>query len=182
MKSRWLLLIIMMLPVSVWAQTPANKRWSFGLEQDFLPYATGGYFAAAWAGKDHLRGRVLMARVHKPGFILKKGFTNNRVTAYAITADYFPARNWEGWWLAAGLVYWKNSIQADTRLSTAYYNNTLLNGSLGYNWKLNKHFYIGPWAGMHVRVAGASRVSVDGKEFTPPLLNPEGSIKIGAIF
>jgi len=160
----------------------SHSKWNVGFEQDILPYITGGYFAAAWIGKDHIRSRILVANVHKPDFILKKGFTNNRVTAYAITADYFFKNNWTGWWTGVGIVYWKNSIQSDAKLSTAYYNNTLLNGSIGYNWNFAKHFYLSPWAGLNLRVGGAKHVVVDGKTFDPPLLNPEAALKLGVYF
>jgi hypothetical protein len=181
MIFRPLLLLCILIPEVIFSQKTSNKKINFGLEQDFLPYVTGGYFAGAWVGKDHLRARTILARVHKPNFITKKGFTNNSVTAYAITADYFLKKNWEGWWIASGLVYWKSSIQADSKRSTAHYNNTLINGSLGYNWKFGKRFYLSPWAGMHLRVAGEKHVLVDGKIFIPPLLNPEASLKIGLV-
>ena len=155
---------------------------AIGIEQDILPYLTGGYFLAAWAGQDHLRARAVMASVHKPDWIVADGFTNNQVKAYAILGDYFLKEDWKGWWLGGGFVYWDSSIQSDAQLSTVRYQNVLLNGSVGYSWKFSKHFYVSPWAGMHLRVGGDTDVVVDGKHFTPPLLNPEASVKIGYSF
>jgi hypothetical protein len=155
---------------------------ALGLEQDVLPYVTGGYYFGAWAGKSHIRGRVLVAHVNKPEFIVPSGFTNNIVTAYALVGDYFLKSDWNGWWLSAGIVYWDSSIQRNVKVSTASYQNVLLNGSLGYNWKLGKNFYLSPWAGLHVRVGGATEVLVDGASFTTPLLNPEASLKLGWYF
>jgi hypothetical protein len=152
---------------------------SIGLEQDFLPYATGGYYFGAWAGKSHLRGRALIAHVNKPSFVVPNGFTNNVVTAYAILGDYFLKTNWTGWYIGGGLVLWNSSIQSNQQLSTASYQNMLLNGSVGYNWKFYKNFYLSPWAGMHLRVGGAETVTVDGASFSAPLLTPEASLKIG---
>jgi hypothetical protein len=163
----------------VQAQDSTRKGIIVGLEQDVLPYATGGYFAGVWAGKGHMRVRTIMARVHKPDLIVKENFTNNKVTAYAILGDYFLKEDWKGWWAGAGLVYWKSSIQPDTRLQTVHYENLLLNGSIGYNWKLYRNFYVGPWAGMHLRIGGDKKVTADGKSFVPPLLNPEASVKVG---
>jgi hypothetical protein len=174
--------VILLFYASAFAQVEPSKKITIGIEQDLLPYATGGYFAGFWVGKNHLRTRALMARVHKPDFIIEKGFTNNRVTAYALTLDYFLKERWNGWWAGAGVVNWKSSIQTDLRASTANYNNWLLNGSIGYNIKLYKHFYISPWAGMHIRVAGDKVVEVDHQTFTPPLLNPEASVKVGYYF
>ena len=159
------------------AQAPAH--FTVGIEQDALPYLRGGYFAGVWAGKGHVRGRALLARVHKPDFVLPDGFTNNRTTAYAVLADYFLQQDWKGWWIGGGLVYWDNSIQTDRKIMTANYNNTLLNGSIGYNWKFYRHFYLSPWAGLSLRIGGAQKLTVDNQHFTPPLLNPEASLKLG---
>lgn len=157
----------------------SSSRINAGIEQDLLPYGTGGYFAGLWAGKNHIRGRALIARVHKPDFITKKGFTNNNVTAYALLADYFLKENWKGWWAGSGIVYWKSSIQSDKKANVYNYENWLLNGSIGYNYKIYKNFYVSPWAGMSIRAAGDKSVIVEDKTFTPPLLNPEISVKLG---
>ena len=169
--------------VSVRAQSARGKqKLSIGIEQDLLPYVTGGYYAAAWCGKNHVRGRALVAHVHKPGFITPEGFTNNRVTAYALLVDYFLNTGWKGWWAGAGLVYWDSSIQRTAAGNTAYYGNTLLNGSIGFQWKFYKNFYLCPWAGLHLRVGGAQHVTIDGASFSTPVLNPEASLKAGWYF
>lgn len=178
-RSLLCLALLTFLILGAFAQEPRSGKLSFGIEQDFLPYATGGYYAGAWVGKGHLRVRALTARVHKPDLIVKEGFTNNDVTAYALVGDYFLKEDWKGWWISTGLVRWNSSIQSDARLSTVHYNNTLLNGSIGYNIPFAKHFYLSPWAGMHLRIGGDQHFSVDGKEFTAPLLNPEASLKVG---
>jgi hypothetical protein len=48
--------------------TMSEKKWNFGIELDALPYATGGYFAGAWIGKDQWRTRALLADVNLPDF------------------------------------------------------------------------------------------------------------------
>lgn len=161
------------------AQSP---RLSIGLEQDFLPYATGGYYAAAWVGKSHVRARALVAHVHKPSFIVPSGFTNNVVTAYALLGDYFLKPDFSGWSIGGGLVLWNSSIQSNLQQSTVSYNNTLLNGSLSYTWKFHKNFYLSPWAGLHLKIAGADHVTVDGSSFATPLFTPEASVKVGWYF
>jgi len=164
------------------AQQSPRTKINAGIEQDVLPYVTGGYFAGAWIGKDHIRIRAITAKVHKPGFIIKDGFTNNRVKAYALLGDYFLKSNWKGWWAATGLVYWKNSIQTNARINTAHYNTWLLNGSIGYSFNLGWHFYLSPWSGLHFKIGGDKHVVVDGKLFTPPFVSPEASVKFGAYF
>lgn len=178
-RSLLCLLFTLFITAAASAQETSPDKISFSIEQDFLPYATGGYYAGAWVGKGHLRVRALTARVNKPDIIVKEDFTNNKVTAYALVADYFLHKDWKGWWASTGLVRWNSSIQSDARLSTVYYENYLLNGSIGYDIPFAKNFYLSPWAGMHLRVGGDKHFTVDGREFTAPLLNPEASLKIG---
>ena len=182
MKTALLGFIILLSTYYVHAQDSTRSKWKIGIEQDILPYVTGGYFAAAFAGKDHLRIRALTARVYKPDFAVKDGFTNNNTTAYAVTIDYFLHKNWKGWWIAAGGVYWKNSIQAEQENETAHFDTWLLNGSIGYNITLIKHLYISPWAGLNLKVGGDNSVTVDNTIYSPPALYPEASLKIGIWF
>ncbi|NCU03473.1 MAG: hypothetical protein GXC73_05750, partial [Chitinophagaceae bacterium] len=167
--------LYMLCNFSVQAQS-SSKKIQLGAELDALPYATGGYFAAGWVGKERIRARVLTAGVHMPGFITRDGFTNHHITSYAVIADYFLKDNWKGWWAGAGLVYWKSSIQSDARLQTTGFENYLLNGSIGYNIPLYKKLYLSPWAGLSIRTAGDKNVAVDAKHYTLALLNPEASV------
>jgi hypothetical protein len=179
MIRQFLLAIILLADIHGQGQSPTPGRLNAGVELDLLPYLTGGYFGAAWVGKGHVRARILTANVNKPDVFIPEGFTNNKVTAYAFIGDYFLKENWKGWWAGTGLVYWKSSIQTDAKLSTAHFENWFLNGSLGYNFKLGKSFYVSPWAGLHLRIAGDKEVLVDNKIYYPPLLNPEASVKFG---
>ncbi|HEX4958221.1 MAG TPA: hypothetical protein VFV46_08600 [Lacibacter sp.] len=153
-----------------------------GIEVDVLPYATGGWMVAAWAGKDKWRLRALTATVKKPDITTKKGFSHHRIQAYALVADRFLQTEWKGWWLGGGLVLWNSTIQTDARLQTALFTNYLINGSAGYNLPLTKNLYLSPWAGMSVRAGGDQKVPVDNKHYTLPLLNPEASLKLGLWF
>ncbi|MBL7774449.1 MAG: hypothetical protein JNK89_00515, partial [Saprospiraceae bacterium] len=100
-----------LLPVFLLAQPAESSKWTAGIELDALPYATGGYFAALWAGKGHWRGRLLAAKATKPDFLLPDHYTDNHIRAYALLVDYFPKTNFQGWWLAAGLVAWDAEIR-----------------------------------------------------------------------
>ena len=51
MKIAYLLLILVCFGSTIHAQTIESKKLDAGLELDVLPYATGGYFGAAWMGK-----------------------------------------------------------------------------------------------------------------------------------
>ncbi len=160
----------------------AQQKIKAGIELDALPYITGGYFGAGFIGKGHWRLRALTASVNKPDWSINKNFSNNHVEAYAVVVDRFFKKSWSGWWIGGGLVYWKSKIQTQDKLQTAKFQNSLLNGSLGYNFKLNKHFYLSPWAGMSLRVGGDQKTPLDQTTYTLPLLNPEASLKLGLIF
>ncbi|MFN8264881.1 MAG: hypothetical protein U0T11_02355 [Chitinophagaceae bacterium] len=181
MRKIFLSLVAVLGCFMLMAQTPV-KKVSFGAEVDALPFATGGYLGAVWAGKDHFRIRVLNAEVNKPDWSTTKGFANHHVNAYAVVADYFLKNNWKGWWMGAGLVYWKSSIQTDALLQRARFSNYLLNGSIGYNINLYKQLYLSPWGGLSLRAAGDKNVAVDTKTYTLPFFNPEASLKLGIRF
>jgi hypothetical protein len=184
MKSLSIQITFLICSVAIFSPLVSSCQTPFaiGLEQDFLPYATGGYYGAAWVGKSHVRARLLLAHVNKPSFIVPNGFTNNVVTAYALVGDYFIKSGFSGWYLSGGLVIWNSSIQSTLQQNTTSYQNTLMNGTLGYNWKFHKNFYLSPWAGLHLRLGGADRVTVDGSSFTTPLFTPEASLKLGWYF
>ena len=171
----------MLLPWGPLMAQPESK-WAVGTEQDVLPYLFNGYFGNVWVGKGHWRSRILLARVRKPDFVVKEPFENHVVHAYAITLDYFPSAGWRGWWLSGGLVRWQNSIGVAQSTEKRAFGQWLLNGSVGYNWIFLKRCYAGPWAGLHVSIAGNSSVDVAGYRYTPARLNPEASVKVGCYF
>ena len=182
MKIAYLLLILVCFGSTIHAQTIESKKLGAGLELDVLPYATGGYFGAAWMGKGLWRVRALTAYVKKPDWSTKNGFANHQIHAYALVVDRFLKKDWKGWWAGAGLVYWNSSIQADTKINTATFNNLLAKGSVGYHFTLNKHFYLSPWASLNFKLAGDKNISVDNKIYSLPLINPEASLKLGYRF
>jgi hypothetical protein len=181
-KCFWLMWLMHCWCLCANTQPAENSRWQGGLELDVLPYLTGGYFAAAWAGKGHVRLRGLTAGVNRPDLVTTEGFTNHHIEAWVLVGDYFLKSGWKGWWFGGGPVYWKSKIQTDQEQQTAHFSNWLINGSLGYHFLLGKRFYLSPWCGMSVRVGGDIDVPVDDKAYTLPLLNPEASLKAGVIF
>ena len=163
------------------SQKDTTNKVNFGLEIDALPYATGGYFGAVWVGKNHWRIRALTASVNKPDWSISPDFTNNHINAYAVLIDRFFNKKWSGLWLGGGVVHWNSEIQTNARKETAKFRNNLLNGSLGYNFKIKKRLYLSPWAGMSVKISGNQSTPVDNQNYTLPLFNPEASLKLGVI-
>lgn len=182
MKNIILSLFILFCCGFAHAQLPQTRAIQAGLELDALPYLTGGYFAAGWVGQGHWRARVLHAFVNKPDWTTTKGFTQHQISAYAALIDFFPKKGWRSWWIGAGPVVWKSNIQSDSKIQRIYFDNVLLNGSLGYNLDLGKKFYLSPWGGLSLRVAGDQEIPVDQVLYTLPLINPEVSLKLGFRF
>jgi len=179
MKSIALFLYCLLAVPALAQEKTTAGSFTAGLELDFLPYATGGYFGGIWAGKGHWRGRLLAAKATKPDFLLPDGFSENNIHAYALLADYFLQPDFRGWWLAAGAVYWDNNIRYDADQRSGGYKSYLLSGGAGYNWKFFRNFYLSPWVGLHVRIAGDDTVAFPTTTYQPPRLNPEGSLKVG---
>ncbi|NMH88701.1 hypothetical protein [Flavivirga algicola] len=161
------------------ADNQSVKDISVGFELDALPYITGGYYGSVWVGHNHFRYRAVIAKVETPDFIIKDGFTNNEIKAYAAIVDYFFKSDLEGWWIGTGLEYWDSKIQTDAKLNTSEYNNTVFTIGGGYVWKFYKNFYLNPWLAGHLRIAGDKDVIVDGSTFETQLFTPEISLKIG---
>lgn len=182
MKICLTLILISAWMTALSGQDAPSRAFNAGVELDALPYLTGGYFAAIWAGKDPWRMRILTANVHKPDWSTTKGFVNHHVKAYALVVDRFFQPAWKGWWMGGGLVYWESTIQSEARQQTAEFDNFLLNGSMGYNLQLFQRFYLSPWAGLSVRISGHEKTPVDDRQFRLPFLNPEASLKLGWFF
>jgi hypothetical protein len=160
----------------------AAKHNSIGFELDALPYITGGYYGSVWVGHNQLRYRAVIAKVTAPDFLLPDEFTNNKIQAYAAIADYFFRPDFNKWWIGTGFEYWRGTIQTDARLRTGKYYQTIFTLGGGYVWKFHGNFYLNPWAAFHARIVGDTSVSVEGKEFNPPAVAPEISLKIGWYF
>ncbi len=164
------------------AQDTTKPRWQAGAELDVLPYALGGYFAAGWVGKKQTRIRLLTADVRKPDIVTRSGFTQHRIQAYALVADYFFKPDWKGFWIGGGAVLWNSSIREKNTNVQADFSNYLLNGSAGYHYRFGKRWYLSPWAGISLRVGGDKNVLVGSSRYTLPLFNPEASLKLGIVF
>ena len=174
-----MLMLIGCCPIS---SGQADAKFHVGIEQDLVPYATGGYFASVWLGSGHWKTRLLHVKATKPDFLLADGFTDNVIKAYAIVLDYHLSSFSKGLWLGGGLVRWDATIRSARDGISADYRLHLVHGSLGYHFPLRYHFYISPWAGMHFKVTGPRDVAFSAGNYRIPFLNPEASIKLGWFF
>lgn len=152
---------------------------TIGMELDVLPYISDGFYASAWYGIDHIRLRAIVTNTTVPEFVLSDGYKNNKLKVYAFIADYFFKKNFEGFWLGAGLEYWDSKIEHKNEPNPASYKNTVFTVGGGYVLKIYKNLYLNPWAAFHLIIAGDKKVSVGGNVFKPNVFTPEASLKLG---
>jgi hypothetical protein len=93
--------------------------------------------------------------------------------------DFFPTPSIRGWWLGAGMQYWDATVSLDGALGTGKYSNAVLSVTGGYLLPIWDNLYISPALGVHVRVAGAKEVDVEGNLFTPTTVAPDFFIRLG---
>ena len=136
-------------------------RTTAGFELDVLPYVSGGYYVSGWIGHDRIRVRPVVTKTTLPSFVVQDGFKNADLDVYAVIVDYFPRGGFRGFWVGAGVEYWKNSIENESNGGTAKWNNTVATIGAGYVWKVAGNFYLNPWAAGHLVVGGATRGEVE---------------------
>lgn len=175
-------LFTLLLIISRMLVNGQEKRMSLGLEQDVLPYLTGGYIGCMWGGIDHLRTRLLYVDVNMPEFVTADGFSNHHVISKAIVIDYFFQSDWSGPWISTGIVHWNNSIKETSSQTERHFDQVMLNGSLGYNKILIGRLYTGVWGGLHLRVSGANQIQFSESSYSVDRLFPEASMKLGWSF
>jgi hypothetical protein len=174
--------LILFLTISTKATAQQCDSIKYGVELDALPYLTGGYYGSAWAGYKNLRFRLVAAKAETPSFVVADGFENLDTKAYAFIVDYFPYNkdnSLTGLWVAAGLEYWNNTIKNSSDHFSSEFNNYQFTVGGGYVIKIWENLYINPWVAGHLRIAGDKSVNVGNKDYSPHLVLPEASIKLG---
>ena len=127
------LLGIMLLVLSAtwftWGQksdsASTSSQSTVGLELDALPYITGGYYGSIWYGIDHVRFRGVITKTTVPQFVLPDGFRNNHLDVIAFIVDYFPQRDFRGWWIGTGVEFWNATIEHENESVAPSYSNTI---------------------------------------------------------
>ncbi|MBC36192.1 MAG: hypothetical protein CL663_09145 [Bacteroidetes bacterium] len=161
---------------------------SYGVAVDLLPIVMSatqgklGYSAQLWYGYKHIRFRGLIAGFTMPDKLMgNDDFTNLETTATAVIIDYFPQKDFKGWWFGASFEMWNNSITSKIDDSSHDFNNYVATASLGYIVPVYKKFYIEPWGAFHY-VLNNEKVSVGNTEYKTKKFQAEISIKVGLKF
>jgi hypothetical protein len=163
----------------------ASRAWTVGTEFDVTPFILKGYYTSLFAGRNGWRARAVEATSNVPGFLVSSGFGNKRANATALLVDRFlgPRRNeMRGFWIGGGGEFWRSRISQQNVTGDTYYNTFDLTAGGGYAWMPSRHFYLNPWADVHMVAAGSTRIDVSGKIYNQPRWMAEPSLKIGFVF
>jgi hypothetical protein len=146
-----------------------------------------GLSGQVWAGFDHVRWRLVGARLALPNWLAAKdGFQDQTTTVLAGIVDYVWGDHFDRWWLGAGLEYWHSSIaHEDVPGRRVAWDAGIATVGGGYIWPLlgdaDVRFYIEPWAAAHLRWTPA-HPTLEGHDHTPARVNGEVSLKLGVFF
>jgi len=151
---------------------------SVGIEQDILPYILKGYIVTAWIGRDFFRYRFSYAQANTPDFTHGEGIDKERVNAFGLSFEYFFKEKYRGLWFGPGIGYWSNYVTTDDGTKGTNQSVIFSLGG-GYNYYLNRWLYISPWLALHTRVSGSDKVNIGSTIYTPALVTPEMSVKVG---
>jgi len=125
------------------------------------------------------------ARIAVPnGIAADNGFEDQVIGAVAGLVDYTFGPHFDGWWVGAGLEYWNSTMSiAASPGSTASWEALMATFGGGYmfQWGSSVHFYVEPWAGLHLRMTPA-RLSFNGETYTPQRVQVSASVKLGVFF
>ncbi len=152
---------------------------TFGIELDMVPYFTGGYHVSLWYGKDHLRYRGVYSFTNVSVWATPNGFKDHQLWKVAFEVDYFFKENFEGWWIDAGYQYWNSQIQDEEATQKLFYTNNVMTFGAGYVWKFASNFYLNPGASANILITNLGPFQLGGKTYTPSIITPEISLKLG---
>jgi len=175
-------LFILLLSLLSLSLMPAfAKEWRVITELDVLPYATGGYYFSGGLVKDHIRIRAVRSVVNIPEFSSPDGFDNYRNRAIALIADYCPGKGGynKGFWIGSGVEYWDNTIRNKQDHETTRFSQYILTAGAGYIIPVGNHFFINPWAAIHLDPAGKKTYQIGNREAEIASFFSEGSLKLG---
>lgn len=159
----------------------ADKNWMVGTEFDLLPYLSDGYYLSLIGGVGTLRGRIVRTELTVPDIATDDAFTDDDRDVNAVILDVYFKRDFVGWWVGPGLERWTGNVtERSSGLRQSYRTDVFTIGG-GYTWRFAKHFYLNPWAAVHVPIGGDRDVEFVEDTFEIGA-TPEASIKLGIRF
>lgn len=176
-----LVFICLFLTSPVMADDQVPKEWMLGTELDLVPYIFDGYYVSAVAGYGKLRARFVRTNITTPGFATQSGFADNKLNVNAYIIDYYFKDGFKGWWFGPGYESWDGEVKEKSSGLKKMYRTDILTLGGGYTFRFNDHFYLNPWAAVHIPIGGDKNVQFVNETFKLRA-TPEASIKIGINF
>ncbi|ANM31731.1 hypothetical protein ABI59_22495 [Acidobacteria bacterium Mor1] len=159
----------------------AEKGWMVGTEVDLVPFLYDGYYVSLIGGAGKLRGRVVRTELTLPSFVTDDAFRDDDRKVDALILDVYFRPDFEGWWVGPGLERWTGDVtEVSSGLRRGYRTDVLTLGG-GYTWRFSEHFYLNPWAAVHVPIGGDRDVQFADNTFEIDP-TPEISVKLGIRF
>lgn len=184
MKRKKLLALVVtcsVLLVSGADSMASEEGWTFGTELDVVPYLSNGYYLSFIAGKGRLRGRVVRTELTTPDFVTDDEFEDNDLQVWAAIVDVYFEDDFSGWWVGPGLERWSGSVEEKASGVRQSYETDILTLGGGYTWRFSKHFYLNPWAAVHIPIGGDREIAFPSAVFEIDA-TPEASVKLGIRF
>jgi hypothetical protein len=177
-----MLLMGCLIPISASAEQAGTVRsWTLGTEVDLVPFLCDGYYISAIAGKGRVRGRVVRTELTTPSFFTDDAFEDNDLSVTAAIVDLYFKDGFSGWWVGPGLERWEGDVTEKASGVRKGYETNILTLGGGYTWKLSRHFYLNPWAAVHIPIGGDRDVAFETSVFEINA-TPEASVKFGVAF
>ncbi len=149
-----------------------------GLEQDITPYFLKGYNISLWAGMKYTRLRFSHTEVNTPKFWRRKEISHERIAATQLAFDFFFKKDFKGFWAGPGIGHWQTKLETEDGEKRNFPGLVFSLGG-GYNWNFFKGFYISPYIAGHLRISGTQNIELGKVRYTPSLMFPEISLKLG---
>lgn len=172
---------------------PPRRPRAVGITIDVLPIALSasagdvGASGQLWFGIDHLRFRVVGARISFPNWLsAKDGFEDQRTLVGAALVDYVFGNHFDKWWIGTGVEGWHNtighqSIPGAMPGERASWNTLIWTAGGGYIFPIVGNFYLEPWGAGHVALT-SERPTIGSRTFQPQRVTGEVSLKAGYFF
>lgn len=180
-----LALAVLLLTAQLFAQDTTSVRTKWGVQTDLLPLvlsASTGHWGGAlqvWEGREHWRGRVVVAHLHLPNSLIgNDDFENQSVTTIAALTDYVFGENFRGPWLGAGVEAWRSRIEHEASGKHAAWTRPYGTIGGGYIFALRPQLYLDLWAATHVMI-GDREIQVSNQIYEAQRVTGEISVKIG---
>ena len=188
-------LVVSVLPMPAFSEEQGirpgrdhDRRFGLGYNLDLFPTvisASAGHFgiaAQAWAGIDHVKVRIVGARMAFPDSTIgNSAFSGYELSVAAVIMDYVFGEGFSGFWIGTGIEQWQNSITHDQSGAETRWSNVVMTFGGGYIWKVFGNLFVEPWAGIHY-ITNPHTVETGADRFEQKEFQASASVKIGYFF